>query len=427
METFQRSQVRTLLDRLDESPRFLIAVFGPRQSGKTWLVRQALRRVDRPHLFVELDVDPGGDVFPHDALTGPNDAAATIAARRPRRADLEWLVYVWQQARREADRSPRGFVLALDEIQQISDWSRTVKGLWDAGRAEDRALHVILLGSAPLRIQESLTESLAGRFEKIPVPHWSFDEMADAFGFNLDEYIYFGGYPGGAHMIREEARWRDYVRDSLVEPSVEKDILAMTRVDKPALLKQLFELGAEYSGQILAYQKMLGQLQDAGNATTLARYLQLTETVGMLAGLPKYAPSRQRVRASSPKLNVLNTALMAVFSDYTFAQAKADRAFWGRLAESAVGAHILNTKSRNIRAHYWRERQLEVDFVLRRGPQVVAIEVKSGPQSRRANRQGGLEDFAQQFKSHRAVLVGAGGTPLAEFLSTPVDHWFDAP
>ena len=413
MEAFRRSQVETLLTRLAEPPHHLIAVFGPRQTGKTTLVRQALGRAGRPHHHAHLEeVDAEG--------VGAPKAEPTF--RAPRKPDTEWLVQTWRQARQEADRNPHGFVLALDEIQTLPDWSSTVKGLWDADRAESRQLHVILLGSAPLLIQSGLTESLAGRFEPVRVTHWSFDEMADAFNFDLAEYVYFGGYPGGVRFIREEARWRDYVLGALVTPNIEKDILAMTRVDKPALLKQLFELGTEYSGQILPYSKMLGQLQDAGNATTLARYLHLLSQAGLLAGLPKYAPSRQRVRASSPKLNVLNTALMTAGSGYTFAQAQADRTFWGRLVESTVGAHILNTMSSNIQSHYWRERQLEVDFVLRRGPRTIAIEVKSGQRTRRLP---GLEAFVEQFRPQRAMLVGEGGTSLAEFLSTPVDQWFD--
>ncbi|MCZ0944204.1 MAG: AAA family ATPase [Gammaproteobacteria bacterium] len=414
MEAFQRPQVETLCNRLAEQPHHIIAVFGPRQTGKTTLVSQALRRSDRPSRHLRLDEVDAGKVT--------SEAEDTF--RLPRKPDTEWLVQTWRQARQEADSHPLGLVLVLDEIQALPDWSATVKGLWDADRAENRQLHVVLLGSAPILIQSGLTESLAGRFEPIQVTHWSFDEMADAFGFDLTEYIYFGGYPGTARYIREEPRWRDYVLGSLVQPNIDKDILAMTRVDKPALLKQLFELGADYSGQILPFSKMLGQLQDAGNATTLARYLDLLSTAGLLAGLPKYAPSFQRVRASSPKLNILNTALMTAGSGYTFEQAQADRTFWGRLVESAVGAHILNTASNDIRTHYWREKLLEVDFVLRRGRRTVAIEVKSG---RDRGRLRGLEAFEQKFNPHRAMLVGERGTPLDEFLSTPADRWFDEP
>lgn len=415
MDAFQRSQVETLVDRLAEHPYHIIAVSGPRQTGKTTLVTQSLRRCGRPSRHVRLD-----EV---DAERVPS-SEAEAAFRMPRRPDTEWLVEAWQQARREADLNPSGFVLALDEIQTIPNWSSTVKGLWDADRAENRHLHVILLGSAPLLIQSGLTESLAGRFEPVRVTHWSFGEMADAFEFNLAEYIYFGGYPGSARFIREEARWREYVLGALVAPNIEKDILAMTRVDKPALLKQLFEVGAEYSGQILPYYKMLGQLHDAGNATTLARYLDLLSTAGLLAGLTKFHPSRHRARASSPKLNVFNTALMTAGSGYTFEQAQADRSFWGRLVESAVGAHILNTTSRDTGAHYWRERLMEVDFVLRRGPRTIAIEVKSGQRTRRSQ---GLEAFEREFKPQRTMLVGEGGMPLEEFFTNPADCWFDDP
>ena len=414
MQTFQRSQVDGLLSRLREPPRHIIALFGPRQTGKTRLVRQALDRTDRFPLYHTLDeldvVDP--------SLPG---AEPTLPL--PREPDAEWLARTWQHAREEADRRPNGVVLALDEIQTVPQWSSTVKALWDADRASGRNMHVIVLGSAPLRIQTGLTESLAGRFEPITVAHWSFQEMADAFNFNLAEYIYFGGYPGGAHLIREEERWRDYVLNALVVPNIERDILAMTRVDKPALLKQLFELGTDYTGQILSYSKMFGQLQEAGNATTLVRYLDLLSKAGLLAGLPRYSASSQQIRASTPKLNVLNTALAAANSPYTFAEAQADRTFWGHLVESAVGAHILNTAPSGVRAYYWRQRQLEVDFVLRRGPRMVAIEVKSG----RQRRLTGMDAFSRKYKPHRAMLVGEGGTPVADFLTSPLDRWFEDP
>lgn len=390
----------------------MIAVFGPRQSGKTTLVEQALCQTDRPSRHVRVDEPDIGE---------SSDSEPTL--RPPRAPDYEWLVRTWQQAREEADANPRGFVLVLDEIQALPQWSTVVKGLWDADRAENRPLHVVLLGSAPLRVQSGLTESLAGRFEPIRVTHWSFSEMADAFQFDLAEYVYFGGYPGAAPFIDEEARWRDYVLGAFVAPNIEKDILAMTRVDKPALLKQLFELGTAYSGQIVPYNKMLGQLQDAGNATTLARYVDLLSTAGLLVGIPKYARSMLRIRRSSPKLNVLNPGLMAAASTYTFEQAQADRTFWGRLVESAVGAHILNSASSYVRIHYWREEPHEVDFVLSRGPQTIAIEVKSG---RGGRRLPGLEAFARKFPGAHTMLVGEGGVPVGEFLAVPVDHWFDA-
>ena len=412
MTAFQRDQVTTLVDRLAEPPRFIIALFGPRQTGKTTIVRQALRRIDRPSRYLAVD-EPDSESLE----IPPTPASASL--RRPQIRDAEWLVLNWERARREADRSPGGSVLVLDEIQKIPQWSETVKGLWDADRAADRLLHVVILGSAPLLMQSGLTESLAGRFEPIRVMHWSFPEMAAAFDLDLPGYVYFGGYPGAASLVRDPAQWRDYVLHALVEPNIERDLLAMTRVDKPALLKRLFELGAICSGQILSYTKMLGQLQDAGNTTTLARYIDLIENAGLLAGLPKYA-SRPHRRGSSPKLIVLNTALMTAGAGYAFEEARADRTFWGRIVESAVGAHLLNTATADIRVYYWRDGQHEVDFVLQRGPRVVAIEVKSGP---RRGSLSGLEKFAELFQPRRTLLVGEGGIPLNEFLAAPARHW----
>ncbi len=416
MAPFQRSQVNTLSHRLAEAPHRLIALFGPRQTGKTTIVRQALRRID-PERRRYLPVDE-----PDSSVLRVPSAAAEATFLAPQVRDAEWLVHHWEEARREAERSPRGFVLAIDEIQQIPQWSETVKGLWDADRARDCPLHVVILGSAPLLMQPGLSESLAGRFEPIRVTHWSFAEMAEAFGFDLPQYLYFGGYPGAVPFVRDPDRWRDYILGALVEPNIEQDLLAMTRVDKPALLKRLFELGAAYSGQILSYTKMLGQLQDAGNTTTLARYLDLLASAGLLAGIPKYSNQLQRRRASSPKLNVLNTALMTAGSGYSFAEAQADRSFWGRIVESAVGAHLFNTATPDVRLHYWREGSHEVDFVLQRGPRIVAIEVKSGAQRMSL---GGMDEFERRFRPRCSLLVGEGGIPLNEFLTVPAHHWFE--
>ena len=247
--------------------------------------------------------------------------------------------------------------------------------------------------------------------------------MADAFGFSLDEYVYFGGYPGAAPLAHDQERWSAYIRGALVEPNIERDVLSMTRVDKPALLKRLFEFGALYSGQILSFNKMLGQLQDAGNTTTLTRYLDLLSQAGLLTGLSKHTERPVSARASIPKLNVLNTALMSAASGYTLEQARTDRMFWGRLVESAVGAHLINTASPSISVKYWRDGNHEVDFVLQRGPHTVGVEVKSGqtPASHR-----GLMEFERRFQPRATVVVGDSGVPLHEFLSEPADYWFEA-
>ncbi len=416
MASFERPHLVTLLCRLGEAPRRLILIAGPRQVGKTTLIEQAKEKLDRDLLLVRVD-EPGSRYLP---ATAADTAAAGPVPREP---DGRWLADLWERARRDADRSERGLVLALDEIQKVPDWSEIVKGLWDADRYEQRRLHVILSGSAPLLMQQGLTESLQGRFETIQLKHWSFTEMAAAFGVDVDRYVYFGGWPGAAGYMHDHGRWQDYLVRALMEPNIERDILAMQRVDKPALLKRLFEVGATSSGQILSYRKLQGQLQDAGNTTTLARYLDLLEKAGLIAGLQNYRAGIDRFRASSPKLNVLNTALMSALSGYTFEEARADRTFWGRLVESAVGAHLWNSAAAPTRLWYWRRHGSEVDFVLERGPRLAAFEVKSGEGSAGRRR---LEGFREHY-SHRPVkaeTVGGDGVPLAEFLATHADDWF---
>jgi uncharacterized protein len=265
------------------------------------------------------------------------------------------------------------------------------------------------------------TESLAGRFELIRLSHWSYLETYEAFRYSFEDYVFFGGYPGSQHLIRrEESEWRNYVLDSLIRPSIEQDILMMTRIDKPALLKQAFELGCAYSGQILSYTKMLGHLQDAGNTVTLANYLELLGQAGLLVGLHKYTGRAHRQRSSSPKLNVLDPCLMSVHSHYTKAEALADRTFWGRQVESVVGAHLYNTGAPDIRVCYWRESPHEVDFVIEKGRKLTAIEVKSGAVSRGVS---GLAEFQRRYRHATRLVVGTGGIAVIEFLSHPAEHW----
>ena len=267
-------------------------------------------------------------------------------------------------------------------------------------------------------IRRGLSESLAGRFETVPLPHWSWPEMRAAFGFTLDDYLFFGGYPGAAGLVADVSRWRRYVLDALVETTIGRDILLLTRVDKPALLRRLFELGCRSSGQILSYTKMLGQLQDAGNTVTLAHYLDLLAEAGMLTGLQKHAGHPARRRGSSPKLQVFNTALISAVCDALPADIRSDAEFRGRLVESAVGSHLVNAQAAGVcQVHYWRERGREVDFVVSDGRTLVAIEVKSG---RRRDALPGLAAFGDAFCPQRRLLVGGDGMPIATFLETPV-------
>lgn len=384
-----------LLKRLKEKRRFVQVLVGPRQVGKTTVVRQVMKASGMPFHYASAD--------------------------EPTILDRTWLEQQWDIARLMAKDKKTGALLVLDEIQKVAHWSSVVKLLWDADTHSDTPLKVVLLGSSPLLIQSGLTESLAGRFEVIPVPHWSFTEMHEAFGWNLEQYIFYGAYPGAAELIDDPDRWRRYILDSLIETTISRDILLLTRVDKPALLRRLFQLGCAYSGQILSYQKMIGQLTDAGNTTTLAHYLELLKGAGMLAGLSKYAYGQVRQRGSSPKLQVLNTALMSAQEGRSIIQVRQDGDYWGRLVESSIGAHLFNSSfGTDINVSYWRERNHEVDFVLQQGKTTVAIEVKSGG---RREALPGMEAFVQQFKPKRQLLVGGQGIKLEEFLSKPAAHW----
>src|SRR5271156_6832763 len=320
-----------LLKRLKEKRRFVQVLAGPRQVGKTTVVRQVMEASKIPAHYASAD-EPG-------------------------LRDRTWLEQQWDIARLKAGESKSGALLVLDEIQKVAHWSSVVKLLWDADTHSGVPLKVILLGSSPLLIQSGLTESLAGRFEVIAAPHWSFTEMREAFGWNLEQYIFYGAYPGAAELIDDPQRWQRYILDSLIETTISRDILLLTRVDKPALLRRLFQLGCAYSAQILSYQKMIGQLTDAGNTTTLAHYLELLQGAGMLAGLSKYARVQVRQRASSPKFQVLNTALMSAQEGHSITQVRQDGDYWGRLVESSIGAHLFNSSfGTDINVSYWRER-----------------------------------------------------------------------
>ena len=394
---YHRPLYDALIKRMQEPRRFLQVLAGPRQTGKTTLVHQIADDTSIPVHYASAD-EP------------------TLQSRT-------WIEQQWETGRLlDAETKEKGgALLVLDEVQKVTGWSEVVKRLWDADTRKRLSLKVLLLGSAPLLIQRGLTESLAGRFEILPVTHWSYAEMREAFGWDLDRYIYFGGYPGAAELIADWQRWSRYIIDSLIETTLSRDILLLTRVDKPALLRRLFQLGCTFSGQILSYQKMIGQLQDAGNTTTLAHYLELLTGAGMLTGLQKFASHQVRERSSSPKLQVLNTALISAQSRLTFDEARKDREFWGRLAESAVGAHLINSAAgTGIELFYWRERGREVDFILRSGKTVVAIEVKSG-----SRKEGlpGMDAFDKAFTPKRKLLVGGDGIPVEKFLLTPAAEW----
>ena len=394
--SYSRPQGAELLERLREPRRFIQIVTGARQVGKTTLVNQVAERAGLPHRYASAD---------EPTLRGPG-----------------WIAQQWDIARIDADRAGAGgALLILDEVQKASGWAESVKRLWDEDTLAGRDLRVVLSGSAQLLIGRGLTESLAGRFEVVHLPHWSYSEMRSVFGWSLHEYLFHGAYPGSAPLVNQPDRWSRYIRDSLIETTISRDVLLLSRVDKPVLLRRLFELACDYSGQIQSYTKMLGQLQEAGNTTTLAHYLDLLSAAGMVTGLQKYSGGTVRRRGSSPKLQVFNTALMAALSPLTLEQAVEDRSFWGRLVESAVGAHLVNAAAAGrCEVFYWRGRNREVDFVVRAGVRLTAIEVKSG---RASSTLPGMLAFTRMFNPDRTLLVGDDGVSVEDFLSVPVEYW----
>lgn len=391
---FKREITGQLRSRLAESRHFIQVVTGPRQVGKTTAVQQVLGEWRGPSHYATAD------------LPAPPQPA--------------WIEQQWEIARLHAQKV-QPVLLVLDEVQKVTRWSEVVKRLWDEDTRKGTDIRVVVLGSSALLMQHGLTESLAGRFEVLHATHWTLNECQACFGWHVDQYIYFGGYPSAAPLVGDEARWAQYVRDSLIETTLSKDILMLNRVEKPALLRQLFMLTAENSGQIVSYQKLMGQLFDAGNTTTLAYYQTLLEGARLLRGLPKWHGHVIKRRASSPKWIVLNTALMTAIAGLSFPEWRNDRARWGRLVETAIGAHLLNTSfGTGIEVYYWRERDREVDFVLKQGSKLVAIEVKSGVYK---GKHTGLSAFVQRFPHARILLVGEGGIPLPDFLRQNATDW----
>lgn len=391
---FERSTIKVLSNRIKESRRFIQVVMGPRQVGKTTMVVQLTQQLKMEYIFESADAIPASDSL--------------------------WIEQIWNVARLKMDQSDAPeFLMVIDEIQKINNWSEIIKRLWDEDTLTNRNVKVILLGSSRLLVQQGLTESLAGRFETIYLGHWSFSEMHEAFGWNEEQFVWFGGYPGSAPLISDEERWKSYVVNALIETSISKDILMLTRVDKPALMKRLFELGCLYSGQILSYTKIQGQLQDAGNTTTLSHYLSLLDTAGLLAGLEKYAADIIRKRSSSPKFQVHNTALVSSQRNESFEEIKAKPHEWGRMVESAIGAHLVNAAQvSGFNLFYWRHRNEEVDFVLEKRGRIVALEVKTGTES--AN--PGMKAFREQFNPDKILLVGNKGLHWQELLKmNPVE------
>lgn len=393
---YKRGEYHTITKRLKENRKFIQVVLGARQIGKSTVVKQVLKDIDIPFQFFSADNVPA--------------------------TNSSWISDCWAAIRSlKENQSLEEIILVIDEIQKISNWSEAVKKEWDADTFNDCNIKVLLLGSSRVLLEKGLSESLAGRFEEIRMSHWTYQEMKDCFGFTLDQYVYYGGYPGSASLIDDDERFSQYIQSSIIDATINKDILMDTPISKPALLRQTFELGAAYSGEILSLNKMLGSLQDAGNTVTLAGYINLLNDSGLLCGLQKYSMDLARRKASIPKLQVYNNALKMVYSSLTFEQAILDRKSWGRILESSVGAYLVSQAfTKRFEVFYWRERDDEVDFILRKKTSVVAIEVKGNAEKKTA----GLDKFRQIFKPDSSFIVGDGGIKVEDFFTMDMSKLF---
>ena len=392
---------KLLLERLRGERRFLQVLSGPRETGKTTLVRKLLDEIELPKWYITAEGRAGKDIL--------------------------WLEAQWRNGRAkvELNRLRNRGLLVIEEIQRIPRWAETVQRLWDEDTAAGLNLQVLVVGSSSLPMERGLTENLAGRFELIPVTPGLFPEMAAAFGVTLNQYLYYGGYPEAAELIKSPKQWVRYITDLLVETSISRDILQTTRVDKPALLHDLFAIACDNSCQVLSYRNLLARLPEAGNTTTLAHYLRLLQGAGLAAGLPKYTgpgEGKDRQRASSPKLLALSTALITARADQDFDLARTDPDLWGRVVETAVGAHCVHAAAgTDISVYYWAGQNREVDFVLARGKELAALEVET---DRRKQTASGLELFCRLYPVQRRHVIGPSGLSLEAFFRTPLVDLF---
>ena len=393
---FKRAIFQTIKSRIEEDRKFIQVVMGARQIGKSTVVKQVLNEIDVPYQIYSADNAPA--------------------------SNTAWISNCWAAARSvKQNNGWDSILLVIDEIQKIANWSEAVKKEWDEDTFYDRNIKVLLLGSSRVLLEKGLSESLAGRFEEIRMSHWTYKEMKECFGFSLDQYIFYGGYPGAASLVYDADRFDQYIQSSIIDATINKDILMDTPISKPALLRQTFELGSAYSGNMLSLNKMLGSLQDAGNTSTLAGYINMLNESGLLSGLQKYSIDMSRRKASIPKFQVYNNALKMVYSNFTFEQAVMDRKTWGHIFESAVGAYLVSQAFvHRFEVFYWRERNEEVDFVLRKKGVLVAIEVKSNAEKRTE----GLDTFRQLFNPKNSFIVGDGGISAEDFFLMDLRNLF---
>lgn len=444
---FHRPLLDTLLSRLNEEPMNIIYFYGPRQSGKSTLVMEADRRLGSRSQYIAVDSDVNLSPLTDSSYeetesilsyeqTPDEPSESQLQAVRSQR-----LRQMWQKMRKSVQNSGEKGVFFIDEIQKIKNFPELVKGLWDHDRRLGIPLHVVLLSSSPLLMQDGLSESLAGRFERLHCPHWSFTEMRDAFGYTLSMYIFFGGYPKFGQLLGPKftpkitidlhQRWISYIKESIVETTLEQDIKQLKRIANPDLFRDLFEHCLLSSSQIISHNTMYARLPSQDKKQVYLDYLDFYAQACLLTHIHKYYGQKHWYsKRSDPKFLTLDTGLLSAMKGMRYEQAQKDRVYWGQLVESAVGAHIYNSKSPDMKLFYWRahkngKKAEEIDFVLHDGShaQLFAFEVKGSRVRRNARLAENLESFKQSF-GFLPKLIGIGGDiELEDFFARPLSQW----
>lgn len=339
----------------------LQVIIGPRQVGKTTTILKYLEEnhIEQFHFY------SADEIF---------------------NASANWILGIWSKARNEKK------MLVIDEIQKCENWAAVIKKLWDEDKKNNKKFPCILLGSSSLEIQKGLTESLTGRFQLHKAFHWNFEESKNGYKLPFKEYLKIGGYPG-SYQFKDKSDWSKYVKQSIISTVIEKDILQYHTVKSPALFKQAFEIIMSYPAQEISYTKLLGQIQDRGNTELVKYYLSLYEGAFLVKVLEKYSGKKIIMKSSTPKILPLAPCLY-----YLEIQDEYKGEELGRVFELIVGAQLVRTEEDLF---YWREGDNEVDFVLKKGRKLYAIEVKSG----RKKSIHGLQKFQTKFSEAKLIMI----------------------
>ena len=395
---YKREQLSVLESRMAESRRTIHVVMGPRQVGKSTMIDQFVEHTSVPY-----------SLFSADGVGKTN---------------TDWISEKWYEVRTKMMLyGENEHILIIDEIQKIAGWSETVKKEWDQDTRDKRNLKVILLGSSRLLIQKGLEESLEGRYETLKMGYWEWEEMREAFGFTMEQFIYFGGFPGLAPYINDEDRWRRMMEDSIISPILNRDILDIEEIRNPSLLRQVFEIGSMYSAQEISLNKMQGVV-NSGTVPTISSYLRILDETMLVKPLYKYDNSTIKTRNSVPKMQAYNNAFRNSYCQHTFEEAVMNKVEWGRQVESAVGAYLAGRSVIDgFQLLFWRdEKKNECDYVLKKGESLIAIEVKSG----HADNIEGYLAFKNRFGRNivNSFIVGPEGLPLEDFFKLNIPSVF---